>query len=342
MKYITEERLSIYSKHLKVKKEAELAAYHWNTALAGALFPAIQCLEVTLRNAIVQAVQSNPPPAAKGLYSTGPDWIFSFTEYMGKRKIPAYKRFTKAGRAGEARDANGYVLMPNGERKIVERLWEEKKVIDAKKKLKTAGKDATPDRVISSMDFGFWTNFLSKEYEDHQSKMLLWPNLLGIVFPNAPQGTSRQDIESEFNRVRELRNRLTHHEAIWKFFYDNPATGKPDYNRPVYGSNASCSLLLKHFEDLLKLIGWMSNEIHDDFIKHQGDVRFRALCKLDGLNSFVDPDKVTNVLNINKGGWGLKRAVEHLSKGKILRITRLGSSVVTIGKDFNRSFDNGK
>lgn len=86
MKYITEERLSIYSKHLKVKKEAELAAYHWNTALAGALFPAIQCLEVTLRNAIVQAVQSNPLPAAKGLYSTGPDWIFSFTEYMGKRK----------------------------------------------------------------------------------------------------------------------------------------------------------------------------------------------------------------------------------------------------------------
>lgn len=71
MKYITEERLSIYSKHLKVKKEAELAAYHWNTALAGALFPAIQCLEVTLRNAIVQAVQSNPLPRQKDYTAQG-------------------------------------------------------------------------------------------------------------------------------------------------------------------------------------------------------------------------------------------------------------------------------
>ena len=342
MKYITEERLSVYIKHLKVKKETALAAYHWNTALAGALFPAIQCLEVTLRNAIVQAVQSTPPLAAKGLYSTGPDWIFSFTEYMGKKKIKPQKRFTKKCRPGQAVDGSGYVLSQNGDRLIVERLWEERKVIDAVQKLTKAGKVVTANRVISSMDFGFWTNFLSKEYEDHQSKMLLWPNLLGIVFPNAPQGINRQDIESEFNRVRELRNRLTHHEAIWKFFYDDPATGKPDYNRPVYGSNASCSLLLKHFEDLLKLIGWMSSEVLDDFIKHQGDARFRALCSLDGLNSFVDPDKITNVLAINKGGWGLKKAVEHLNNGKILRITRLGNSVVTIGKDFNRSFDSEK
>jgi Abi-like protein. len=45
---ITIERLDIYNKNLKVKHSQIMAAYHWNKALAGALFPAMQCLEVPL------------------------------------------------------------------------------------------------------------------------------------------------------------------------------------------------------------------------------------------------------------------------------------------------------
>ena len=56
--YITTARLDIYRKHLKVKPAQVMAAYHWNKALAGALLPAMQCLEVTLRNAINTAIQS--------------------------------------------------------------------------------------------------------------------------------------------------------------------------------------------------------------------------------------------------------------------------------------------
>ncbi|MGB3727361.1 MAG: hypothetical protein WA981_16535, partial [Glaciecola sp.] len=94
MKYISAERLSVYEHHLKVKKDDVLAAYNWNKALCGALFPALQCLEVTLRNAIDCAIRENPPKAAKGQYSTGSDWIFSLTSYMGNRKLPNHIRYT--------------------------------------------------------------------------------------------------------------------------------------------------------------------------------------------------------------------------------------------------------
>ncbi|MCH8492857.1 MAG: Abi family protein [Idiomarina sp.] len=338
MKYISSSRLSVYEHHLKVKHDEVLAAYHWNKALCAALFPVIQCLEVTLRNAIDCAIRENPPKAAKGQYSTGPDWIFSFTEYMGNRTLPNHKRYTKNARPKQPVDKQGYVLASNKTRLITNYLWEEKKVVDASKKLKRVGKSVTPNNVISVMDFGFWTNFLSITYEDISSQMLLWPNQLKTVFPNAPVGITRSDIEKIFLSIKELRNRLTHHEAIWKFFYDNPVTGMPDYSKPVYGAKASCSLLLKHYEDILEAIKWMSKDRLARFLEHHGDARFRALCSLDGLHSFISPEKITCTHPINKGGWGVRKLLNQLENGEPVRITRNGKTVYTLAKDFHRSF----
>ncbi|HGS4800663.1 TPA: Abi family protein [Vibrio cholerae] len=339
MKYISRERLSVYEHHLKVKKSEVFAAYNWNKALCGALFPAIQCLEVTFRNAIDRAIQENPPKAANGHYSTGTDWIFSLTSYMGNRKLKNSVRYTKNNRGGkQPTDQSGYVLAKNGTRLIVTHIWEEKKVIDASKKLKREGKTVTPGGVISVMDFGFWTNFLSFEYEDVSSQMLLWPNQLTTVFPNAPVGTTRFDIEKKFIRIRELRNRLTHHEAIWKFFYDDPLTGKPDYSKPVYGANASCSLLLKHYNDILEIISWMSEDRLANFLEHQGDVRFKTLCSIDGLHSFISPEKISYSHPITKGGWGVRKLLSKLDNGEAVRVTRKGLTVCTIAKDFHKNY----
>ncbi|RND30686.1 hypothetical protein EC575_18440 [Vibrio cholerae] len=339
MKYISKERLSVYEHHLKVKKSEVFAAYNWNKALCGALFPAIQCLEVTFRNAIDRAIQENPPKAANGHYSTGPDWIFSLTSYMGNRKLKNSVRYTKNNRGGKhPTDQSGYVLAKNGTRLIVTHIWEEKKVIDASKKLKREGKTVTPGGVISVMDFGFWTNFLSVEYEDVSSQMLLWPNQLTTVFPNAPVGTTRFDIEKKFIRIRELRNRLTHHEAIWKFFYDDPLTGKPDYSKPIYGANASCSLLLKHYNDILEIISWMSEDRLANFLEHQGDVRFKTLCSIDGLHSFISPEKISYSHPITKGGWGVRKLLSKLDNGEAVRVTRKGLTVCTIAKDFHKNY----
>ncbi|POB84077.1 hypothetical protein CRN30_07820, partial [Vibrio vulnificus] len=126
-KYISKERLDIYTKHLKVKDAQVLPAYQWNKDLAGALLPALHCLEVTLRNSISCAIQENPPPAAKSLYSTGNDWIFSLTEYMGKKLIPKHLRFTKKARHGQLVDAQGFVLDKFNKRLVVKRAWEEDK-----------------------------------------------------------------------------------------------------------------------------------------------------------------------------------------------------------------------
>lgn len=120
--------------------------------------------------------------------------------------------------------------------------------------------------MISGLDFCFWTNFLTKNYDEPRNRSLLWPHLLPTVFPGAPAGTPRHILEKKFTRIRDLRNRLAHHEAIWKFQEEDPVTGAPDYNRPVYGLQASLQLLRRAWEDMLEALSWLSPARHGAFL----------------------------------------------------------------------------
>lgn len=332
---ISSERLDIYEHHLKVRPTQALAAYHWNKALSGALLPVLQCLEVTLRNAIDQAIQNNPPPGSNGLYDANRNWIFSLPEYKGRSSLRNNLRYKRVPnpRPNQQVDANGYLLDNYGNRVIQKRVWEEDQVRNAKRRISNAGKTVNANRVISGLDFGFWTNLLSDKYEDSNSNSLLWPNLLPIVFPNAPLGATRQDVEDQFTKIRELRNRLSHHEAIWKFHYDCPQTGKADYQNPVYGKQASCSLLQKHYEDILTLIEWINVDRKKVFLEHKSHSRFMSLCTVDGLNSFIEPEKIELNVPASKGGWALKKILKAVDKDSFIRITSKGNTILTLGTD---------
>jgi len=70
-----------------------------------------------------------------------------------------------------------------------------------------------PSRVVAELNFGFWTGLLNRRYE-HK----LWPFYLQRVFPFAPARERKRRIFSErFDRIRKLRNRVFHHEPIWRW-----------------------------------------------------------------------------------------------------------------------------
>ncbi|WP_176414596.1 contact-dependent growth inhibition system immunity protein [Photorhabdus luminescens] len=290
--YISKERFEIYTTILKIQSEHVMAAYCWNKELSGSMIPALQCLEVTLRNAIDYAIRSYPPRGAKGLYKVDHNWIYSLFNYMGgKTYSKNIIRFKKVKNSKEKKDGNGYLLNKYGKRVIDKYIWEETQINAAKNKIIEENKILTPSRIISSLTFGFWTNLLSHKYEDKDSETLLWPNLLVHVFPYAPKDMTRKKIEDLLKKIKGLRNRISHHEAIWKFHYDDPNTHLPDYSAPVHGAQASCALLIKHYEDMLDMIGWISPERKDNFIKHHANERFYALCSVEGLNKYIDRHK---------------------------------------------------
>ncbi|MCC6790475.1 MAG: Abi family protein [Thermomicrobiales bacterium] len=72
---------------------------------------------------------------------------------------------------------------------------------------------ATSGRIVAKLTLGFWVTLISNPYEAK-----LWQPqgfaLLRTVFP-AAHGLPIQAIHTRYNNIRKLRNRVSHHEAVW-------------------------------------------------------------------------------------------------------------------------------
>ncbi|MES9903828.1 MAG: hypothetical protein ABW168_14275 [Sedimenticola sp.] len=81
----------------------------------------------------------------------------------------------------------------------------------AKTMLARQRKPLDPGRIIAELNFGFWTSMLDKRYEQ-----VLWPQLLKTAFPHMPRKIrTRKTFSQRFHKIRQLRNRIFHHEPIW-------------------------------------------------------------------------------------------------------------------------------
>ena len=88
---------------------------------------------------------------------------------------------------------------------------EQQAIARARQELRARGKPDTSDPVVAELSFGFWTRLLSRPYEG-----VLWPRLLEPAFPFIPRRRrKRVEVAQRFNRIRHLRNRISHHEPIW-------------------------------------------------------------------------------------------------------------------------------
>lgn len=180
-----------------------LARYQWNLALAGALYPLLQHLEVALRNALHDAFS----------HSYGPRW------YEGELVL----------RTSAQHD----------------------QLADAKAELLTSNKTDQPNHVVAALQFGFWTSLMNDIHGRRNDPNALWPRHLDRVFPHLnrphekfPRG--RDVVSSRLNRLRDLRNRIFHHEPIWRGRTVDAAGGR---------------MLLRvddEHRELLEALGWIS------------------------------------------------------------------------------------
>ncbi|CAG9430438.1 hypothetical protein [Providencia alcalifaciens] len=110
-------------------------------------------------------------------------------------------------------------------------------------------------------------------------------------------------------------------------------TRKPDFSKPVYGIQASINLLRKHYQDMIEMIGWMDKQRQYNFLKHSANQRFYAICSVDGLNSYISPEKIENQINYVKGGHGIRKVIKVLNRGHYIRIVENGSTIMSLGPD---------
>lgn len=166
-----------------------VARYWYSIAVAEALLPALHVLEVTLRNAIFDAVAAKHPDA-KGvnLPSCWLDWP--------EKDSILYRN------AGNPRQ-DDYLKVQNAKRDILR----DSRTLDS-------------GRLIAELNFGFWCGLLAGHYGQREGSSepdKLWPVLLPQVFPDMPVAErSRNTIAERLTHIRKLRNRAFHHEPLWR------------------------------------------------------------------------------------------------------------------------------
>lgn len=110
-------------------------------------------------------------------------------------------------------------------------------IFKAVEKLAAAKKSIHSGSVIAELMFGFWTSLFNKNYETE-----FWRPYNMLLFPAATTSQRTiQIIRDDLTKIRQLRNRIAHHEPINK--------------QPIE--------LWNRYETIVKLLEWMNQDVQN-------------------------------------------------------------------------------
>jgi hypothetical protein len=155
-----------------------VARYAWNLALCCALAPGLHFLEVTLRNHVFEV--SRTIVDERGLrFREVACWLDAEPSLLQAKEAAA--------------------------------------VEGAKAALRESRRPMTPGRLVSKLPFGFWVSLCKRPYEQSGGPgPALWPALAVRGFPFMTRSRrSRSQVFHSLDRIRLVRNRISHHEPVW-------------------------------------------------------------------------------------------------------------------------------
>ncbi|MDG2961682.1 hypothetical protein [Exercitatus varius] len=129
------------------------------------------------------------------------------------------------------------------------------------------------------MGFGF-IYLLDSPYRDTNNKSYIWdPDFKSKIFCNAknPFGhdMSVSALFDEMKRVLILRNRLFHHEPIWK-----------KHNCKTH--EQAVKNILDNFNFLRKILSWLSIENNELISILNTDISFNGKCNVSAITKLMD------------------------------------------------------
>lgn len=96
--------------------------------------------------------------------------------------------------------------------------YQNKEIEKAEMKLERLRKIKTPGALVAELNFGFWTSFFNKRMRGSNLTSFIMKGFKGVP----KDQKNLPNFESKWESVRELRNRVFHHERInhWKDLKD--------------------------------------------------------------------------------------------------------------------------
>lgn len=307
MSAISHPRLSNYRSFFQTSSDMEaLGLYQWNEDLSAGLFRALTTLEVVLRNQFHRVLSLH----YGGVGAThSRDWYAHLKlSSLSAAKVQEVTHKKKAG------------------------AWVPR------------NPPRSPDDVVSKLTFGFWPHLLDVQL-DTLNAPVLWKNLIPLILPGHRQKSpeywkkqaSQDQLFARLDLCNELRNRIAHHEPIWKLgpllaetrARQNfvPAQIKP---APTNAYEA-VSRLVEYYGRVKELLSWLSPAVAMSFEGSEWDGRCRALLTLSAVNHYKNLRPAGEVqLRDFIGNRRLKKALKFAAKQK--QPTILLNGTVRIGQ----------
>lgn len=259
---ITDKRLKSYEDVFKTTNDLELiGAYLWNDHVCSAFYPLLGAAEITLRNSIDSALSKDKK--LKNFW-----WRKSALHY-NSFSLPEIPYDIKALRNNFSKAAE-----------LVQR--------DKKSRYKIRNARPTHHEIIAKTEFSTWEFILSKEF---MGPNLIWPKHLGKVFtgkyPSKKTKVVLLHIKDLVKTVREFRNRVSHHEPIWKRYGVKTETDAINH-------------LHEKIDTITQLIEIISPEKVVMLNKHGVIDRLRRACSLAELKRFQNKVDIHNVKSMTK------------------------------------------
>jgi len=174
--YVAAPRMNPYLEAVAGDRVKAMELYMWNCAVSAALWEVLAYVEVAMRHAGDSALT---------------------------------ERHTRLGRSDDDWLWHGDVAKELGSRAVAD-------IDDAEDHAKTSARGrytVTTDHVIAELNFGFWRFLFSKDRESSVG------SAIRKAFPHAPRTVRANDL-SDLNKivatVYGLRNRIAHHEPVWR------------------------------------------------------------------------------------------------------------------------------
>ncbi|MEA5243093.1 Abi family protein [Vibrio parahaemolyticus] len=304
--------------------------YQWNESVSHGFFKLITLIEIVMRNKMHGALSNHYHAHPKKIVRNFKQYPWQFDAYTGLGSQQSCNWY-------HACNSNGCVLQNKSLSKV------HTKTHNPRNGTKWQGSRVpSPDDVVSSLSFGFWSSLVDK------CPNIDWDVILVDIFPKHRVSNSNQwssDIERKklsyrLDLIRDFRNRIAHHEPIWKFgnlYSEQPpvTNGLLDLTQPrgiLDGSPLTPQQSIRRLRSLyskhLELLRWMSKDIHDDFKGSSLHKQILWLCSNDGLDAHINRNKHTP---LSMKTCRFKRELSSILKGKkSAYLHRSGRNVVAI------------
>ncbi|WP_216643773.1 Abi family protein [Vibrio sp. B1Z05] len=264
---ISSDRLNSYRSYFHLNSDEEcLGLYLWNDALSASFFKLISIFEVALRNTIHRELSHQFNAHRQQGHAFDNDW-YEYLITLGQLKpktVDMIRKVTHFQSRGRGRRNRNQLIAKNPA--------------------------PTPGKVIAAQSFGFW-GFLINDTSSNNSidwQSALFKGLKGHFALHSTYWSQNalEDFLMRLSQVNELRNRIAHHEPIWKF------TQIKHYrtNQEIYPAASTPEESIQRMktlnERLCRILGWVSEDRKNDYLDSHYKSYFDWLTSIEALDVY--------------------------------------------------------